>query len=91
MERNRYFETIEDLLHRLEITQKENIHQAAELIANSIMAGGILQSFGSGHSYAAAIEVAGRAGGLFAAKVIKDRSEERRVGKECRSRWSPYH
>ena len=25
-------------------------------------------------------------------KEIKgDRSEERRVGKECRSRWSPYH
>ena len=24
--------------------------------------------------------------------VIRDtRSEERRVGKECRSRWSPYH
>ena len=22
---------------------------------------------------------------------IIDRSEERRVGKECRSRWSPYH
>ena len=22
---------------------------------------------------------------------ISDRSEERRVGKECRSRWSPYH
>ena len=22
---------------------------------------------------------------------IKMRSEERRVGKECRSRWSPYH
>ena len=22
---------------------------------------------------------------------FKDRSEERRVGKECRSRWSPYH
>ena len=22
---------------------------------------------------------------------VKDRSEERRVGKECRSRWSPYH
>src|SRR5260370_25907716 len=25
------------------------------------------------------------------AAVIFDRSEERRVGKECRSRWSPYH
>src|SRR2546427_12785570 len=23
--------------------------------------------------------------------VIENRSEERRVGKECRSRWSPYH
>ena len=23
--------------------------------------------------------------------VADDRSEERRVGKECRSRWSPYH
>ena len=22
---------------------------------------------------------------------VKTRSEERRVGKECRSRWSPYH
>src|SRR5256885_17022609 len=24
-------------------------------------------------------------------RVGKERSEERRVGKECRSRWSPYH
>ena len=23
--------------------------------------------------------------------IVSDRSEERRVGKECRSRWSPYH
>ena len=23
--------------------------------------------------------------------AISNRSEERRVGKECRSRWSPYH
>src|ERR1035438_10900653 len=23
--------------------------------------------------------------------IIADRSEERRIGKECRSRWSPYH
>src|SRR3989338_10428011 len=39
----------------------------------------------------------GEAGGLLTkiieAMAIKreDRSEERRVGKECRSRWSPYH
>src|SRR5689334_25279088 len=30
--------------------------------------------------------------GLEVTKWLKDdRSEERRVGKECRSRWSPYH
>ena len=28
---------------------------------------------------------------LILADVGGDRSEERRVGKECRSRWSPYH
>ena len=26
-----------------------------------------------------------------AAEAKQIRSEERRVGKECRSRWSPYH
>src|SRR3712207_7035421 len=26
-----------------------------------------------------------------AALAVRTRSEERRVGKECRSRWSPYH
>ena len=27
----------------------------------------------------------------FVMREFLDRSEERRVGKECRSRWSPYH
>src|SRR6266568_3561018 len=29
--------------------------------------------------------------GAVLAKTSAGRSEERRVGKECRSRWSPYH
>ena len=28
---------------------------------------------------------------LAQGRVGRKRSEERRVGKECRSRWSPYH
>ena len=32
-----------------------------------------------------------RTGGCRADKTALTRSEERRVGKECRSRWSPYH
>ena len=41
------------------------------------------------------IEVADRVRELLRSLVIDiendHRSEERRVGKECRSRWSPYH
>src|SRR3712207_3994094 len=33
---------------------------------------------------------AGEGGRLFG-RITTARSEERRVGKECRSRWSPYH
>ena len=44
---------------------------------------------------AAEIALADEAAGAPAARVHADltaaRSEERRVGKECRSRWSPYH
>ena len=28
---------------------------------------------------------------ILAGQIFSFRSEERRVGKECRSRWSPYH
>ena len=30
-------------------------------------------------------------GDMVPGPMPRDRSEERRVGKECRSRWSPYH
>src|SRR5690348_13256897 len=32
-----------------------------------------------------------RGRGFLRASILVPRSEERRVGKECRSRWSPYH
>ena len=48
---------------------------------------------GASSSIGAAIGVA--AGSMaqtaFATEPVTERSEERRVGKECRSRWSPYH
>src|SRR2546422_10719483 len=34
---------------------------------------------------------AGAARGGCETRTLDSRSEERRVGKECRSRWSPYH
>src|SRR3989442_15963378 len=41
----------------------------------------------------APVEPAGRIDGGRATHTVHQvhRSEERRVGKECRSRWSPYH
>ena len=38
-----------------------------------------------------ALEAALRLKDRVAGSTVHIRSEERRVGKECRSRWSPYH
>ena len=40
------------------------VQEAADLIVASLRAGGVVQAFGSGHSEALAMEIAGRAGGL---------------------------
>ena len=42
---------------------------------------------------ASAMDLIDARGGMVEHKgrAIATRSEERRVGKECRSRWSPYH
>lgn len=69
-----FFEKAREVMEGLEASQQENIHQAALLISSAIRNGGILQAFGSGHSYAGAIEMCGRAGGLIPSKQIKDLS-----------------
>ena len=47
----------------------------------------VSNAVGSVTSNAAALTVSS----VLVAPTITRRSEERRVGKECRSRWSPYH
>lgn len=70
-----FFDKAEESMEKLKNTQGGNIHNAALLISESIRSGGILQAFGSGHSYAGAIEVCGRAGGLIPSKIIRDHSD----------------
>lgn len=70
-----FFDKAREIMGKLENTQQENIHKAALLISESIRSGGILQAFGSGHSYAGAIEVCGRAGGLIPSKIVRDHSD----------------
>ena len=54
----------------------------------------IQDGFGSGILVGVAVDFDGTVAGLFnngQSQPLYQRSEERRVGKECRSRWSPYH
>ena len=45
----------------------------------------------SGETLDDAIDNANEAARTWITVELEERSEERRVGKECRSRWSPYH
>jgi uncharacterized phosphosugar-binding protein len=44
--------------------QQEQKKRAAALLTETVVAGGVIQAFGCGHSEALAMEIAGRAGGL---------------------------
>ncbi|MGH1563867.1 sugar isomerase domain-containing protein [Mumia sp. DW29H23] len=47
------------------LAEEGGLDEAIDLIASSLRAGGIVQAFGTGHSQAFAMEIAGRAGGLI--------------------------
>ncbi|GMA08203.1 UPF0309 protein [Tetragenococcus halophilus subsp. flandriensis] len=67
-----FFEECKRLTKILEENEQKHIFQAAEIVAEGIMNGGIVQTFGSGHSHAGALEISGRAGGLIPSKIIMD-------------------
>ncbi|MDQ6716273.1 MAG: SIS domain-containing protein [Actinomycetota bacterium] len=46
-------------------SQADGVAEAAALLSTSLQAGGVVQAFGTGHSEAFAMEIAGRAGGLI--------------------------
>jgi len=62
-----------------------------------VLAGGILFLLHHGRAIPSYSHFAGEpaelssVAGIVRSAFRGDRSEERRVGKECRSRWSPYH
>ncbi|MEV0390681.1 sugar isomerase domain-containing protein [Nonomuraea sp. NPDC050643] len=58
------------LVDKVLTTQMDAIGRAAELVAGSIAAGGVLQAFATGHSRAVALELTGRAGGLAAVSML---------------------
>ena len=69
---------------RMTITVDTNPDQARRIEANLYNLVNVLLVENITHEPAIARDLA-------MIKVAATRSEERRVGKECRSRWSPYH
>jgi uncharacterized phosphosugar-binding protein len=59
-----YLEAITAAVARVGASQHDGVQRAADLIAASLTAGGVVQAFGCGHSEALSMEIAGRAGGL---------------------------
>jgi uncharacterized phosphosugar-binding protein len=59
-----YTTAIQEVLARVADAEAGAVGRSADLIADSLRAGGVLQTFGAGHSEAVAADLAGRAGGL---------------------------
>lgn len=59
-----YLAVITEAIDRVAASQREGVQRAADLIAAALRAEGVVHAFGTGHSEALAMEIAGRAGGL---------------------------
>jgi len=75
---------LDEVVPRLERLAGPNrdIDAAVALIADALVAGGVVQAFGTGHSEAFAMEIAGRAGGLIATNRIALRTLVLRGGRD---------
>ena len=69
---NIVFDKVRELLDDAEASQAQAVEQCAQLFADAILAGGIIQAFGAGHSNAGALELTHRAGGFIPSKNIKE-------------------
>jgi len=76
-----FFDEVNSRLSRL-AEPNRSIDDAVALVADALDAGGVVQAFGTGHSEAFAMEIAGRAGGLIATNRIPLRALVLRGGRE---------
>lgn len=76
-----YLKQVTSRLERLAVPGGP-IDDAIALVTDALAAGGVVQAFGTGHSEAFAMEIAGRAGGLIAANRIPLRALVLRGGRD---------
>jgi uncharacterized phosphosugar-binding protein len=65
-----YFQKLALVLHQVASSQAQQISRAAEVLSRAISRGGILHTFGTGHSHLLAEELFYRAGGLVSVNPI---------------------
>ncbi|MBN1172348.1 MAG: SIS domain-containing protein [Micromonosporaceae bacterium] len=65
-----FLATVQAVIQRVIMPQEGAVARGASLIATAVQRGGVIQAFGSGHSEALSMEIAGRAGGLIPANRI---------------------
>lgn len=65
-----YLAAARAVIDRVVVVQEPAVRAAAALVAAAVGAGGVVQAFGTGHSEAVAMEIAGRAGGLVPTNKI---------------------
>ena len=69
---SQYIEGLQAVLDRIKGEQPANIEKAGLLVADSLSAGGVVHTFGTGHSHLIADEAFFRAGGIAAVNPILD-------------------
>lgn len=67
-----YLNRAVQLLQEIASDEQKPFETASELIANSLIQGGMLHAFGTGHSHALVEEITRRAGGLIPVNAILD-------------------
>ena len=74
-----YLDALAPIMAKVAEQSDGPVQEAADLIVASLRAGGVVQAFGSGHSEALAMEIAGRAGGLVPTNRIALREDRKSV------------
>ncbi|MGE5593500.1 MAG: sugar isomerase domain-containing protein [Betaproteobacteria bacterium] len=70
--RDEYSTIVKRLMNEIDSAEEEAIEKAADAIATTVNAGGVLHVFGAGHSHMLAEEIFYRAGGLVPVNAIFD-------------------
>lgn len=71
-----YLKTVQAALTAIAHHEAQALQHAADVIARSIAAGGVLHTFGSGHSELVARELVGRSGSLVPINQLIDKTED---------------